>query len=399
MKYLADLGLKQAVMPPQLRPDLSTLRRLGFSGSDSQVIEKAAREDGRLLAAVFSASSMWAANAATVSPSADCSDGRVHFTPANLITQFHRSLEPKATAAILRQIFADQSFFAHHDPLPAHPHYSDEGAANHTQLSISHSLPGIELFVYGKEGRNDSIPGKFPARQTHEACDAIARLHNLNSSAAIFARQNPRAIDAGAFHNDVIAVGNENVLLYHELAYADSRSVMRGLSESFTARTETPLYLIEVADKQVSLKDAVETYLFNSQLVTLPDGSMSLIAPIECRERPKVEQCIQQLVATDNPIRSVHYLDVRQSMNNGGGPACLRLRVVLSELELSRVHQGILLTDSLYGKLIASVEKHYREELKPQDLADPKLAAECRTAVEELHTLLGLNIASAPGNL
>ena len=138
----------------------------------------------------------------------------------------------------------------------------------------------------------------------------------------------------------------------------------------------------------MTFRDAVESYLFNSQLVSLPDGTMSLIAPIECRQRSEVKQCIDRIIGADNPIRSVHYLDVRQSMKNGGGPACLRLRVVLGERELSAAHAGIFLTDSLYTELTAWVARHYRDCLRPEDLADPKLAEESRAALDELTRIL-----------
>jgi succinylarginine dihydrolase len=384
-KFLAGLGLKQGVLPPHPRPDLRTLRRLGFTGSDAQIIEQAHRADPRLLAAVYSASSMWAANAATVSPSPDTADGQVHFTPANLVTQFHRSLEPPATAAILKAIFPDASAFAHHDPLPSAPYLGDEGAANHTRLCRSHSQRAIEIFVYGRSNTSD-LPARFPARQTIEASSAIARLHQLDLAATVFLRQSPRAIDAGAFHNDVVAVGNENILLYHAGAYEQPAPAMEQIRRALDGQ----LHLIEIPEERVSLKDAVETYLFNSQLVTLPDGTMSLIAPVECRERQNVADCIDELVAAENPICSVHYLDVRQSMRNGGGPACLRLRIVLTEPQLALVHPGVMLTDSLYAALVQCISRHYRESIRPEDLADPKLLVESRDVLDELTRILDL---------
>ena len=102
MKALQDLGLVQGVLPPQERPDLHTLRKLGFSGSDVQVLASAAKQAPLQLAACCSASSMWTANAATVSPSADCSDKRIHFTPANLNGMFHRSIEHETTGRSLK---------------------------------------------------------------------------------------------------------------------------------------------------------------------------------------------------------------------------------------------------------------------------------------------------------
>lgn len=395
MKYLADLGLKQAVLPPQRRPDLAMLRRLGFEGSDADVLENAGKQGPRLLAAVYSASSMWAANAATVSPSADSADGRVHFTPANLVTQFHRSLEPPGTAAVLKAIFADASAFAHHLPLPASPAFGDEGAANHTRLCASYGTPGVQMFVYGRSAFEPGpAPAQFPARQTIEASQAIARLHRLDPSRVVFARQNPVAVDAGAFHNDVVAVGNENVLLYHASAHADGSEVVAEIRRKFAACLQATLHAIEVSESQVSLKDAIGTYLFNSQLVTLPGGRMAIIAPLESQEHPGVKRFIDSLVAGDSPIDSAHYLDVRQSMRNGGGPACLRLRVVLTERELALVHPGVVLTDALYAQLVDWVNRRYRDTLRPDDLRDPALARESNDAMDELARILNLSLIS-----
>jgi succinylarginine dihydrolase len=392
MKYLADLGLKQAVLPPQRRPDLAMLRRVGFGGSDADVLWQASRQEPRLLPAAYSASSMWAANAATVSPSADAADGRVHFTPANLVTQFHRSMETAATGALLKSIFADESAFVHHPPLPASGFFADEGAANHTRLARSHGAPGVEIFVYGRSASDASAaPARFPARQTLEASSAITRLHGLAPIRVIFAQQHPNAVDAGAFHNDVVCVGNGDVMLYHARAFAEAEKMAAEIRRKFAQFAGSlPLHLIEVPEERVSLKDAVSTYLFNSQLVTLPGGKMALIAPIECQEHAGVAGFIQSLIEADNPIESAHFLDVRQSMRNGGGPACLRLRVVLTESELAKIHPGVLLTDSLYADLVAWVNRTYRDVLRPEDLADPLFAREAGDAVGELTALLKL---------
>ena len=385
MKRLADLGLAQAVLPPHDRPDLRTLRRLGFAGSDAQVLADAAAHDPQTLAACSSASAMWAANAATVSPSADTADGRVHVTPANLVSQFHRSIEPPTTAAVLRAIFADESKFAHHEPLPATPLWADEGAANHTRLGVAFDRPGIEVFVYGRDDRGlAALPRRFPARQSRAASEAIARLHRLDPQRTLFVQQNPEAIDAGVFHNDVICVGNQNVLLYHEQAFAAAD--VKRIARMFDGN----LHLLQVRAGELSLAEAVETYLFNSQLVTLPSGRMLLIAPAESRDNPKVQAVIERLIAGDNPIDSAIYVDVRQSMQNGGGPACLRLRVVLNESERAAVRGRVFLDEGLFAELKRWIEKHYRDELRTGDLADPNLGRESRDALEELTGILRL---------
>jgi succinylarginine dihydrolase len=393
MKLLADMGLEQGVLPPQERPDLATLRRLGFRGSDDRIVEKAAKEAPELLAACYSSSAMWAANAATVSPSADTADGRVHFTPANLVSQFHRSLEPPFTAVALKAIFDDESRFVHHPPIPAGLHFSDEGAANHTRLCADYRARGIELFAYGRSSfdPSDQGPEVFPARQTKEASSAVARLHGLDPARTLFARQNPKAVDVGVFHNDVISVGNQNVFLYHEQAFHRSPAVAEELTKKFEEHCRGALVLIPVKPGEITLREAVESYFFNSQLVTLPDGKMLLIAPAECREINSTRTRLERIVEEENPIESVQYTDLRQSMKNGGGPACLRLRVVLTEEELSCVHQGVYFTDKLYHELTDWGNRHYRDRLGPEDLADPALVNESRAALDELAEILRLD--------
>lgn len=380
MKFLHDLGVKQAVLPPHHRPDIAWLRARGIEGTtDAQLLENTYQADPKLLAAAYSASAMWAANAATVSPSADCSDGRVHFTPANLISNVHRSLEAKTTTRILRAIFADESQFAVHDPLPATLVMSDEGAANHMRLCDNHGSEGAEIFVYGSPGPRQ--PTQFPARQVLGASQLVAKQHRLNPARTIFIQQNPDAIDAGAFHNDVVAVANQNVLFFHESAYA-------GYIKQDTILRDADFHAIQAPAARVSLAEAVSTYLFNSQLVTLPDGTMSLIAPIECRENARVHDFIQDVLARGTPVKTAHFVDVRQSMHNGGGPACLRLRVVLTEKQLHSISGNVLFTDTLHNQLKTWIEKHYREKLQPDDLRDPQLMEESRRALDELSQVL-----------
>ncbi|MBO6512976.1 MAG: N-succinylarginine dihydrolase [Phycisphaerales bacterium] len=388
MKALMDLGLTQGVLPPQQRPDLAFLRAIGFEGPDAHLLAQANDADPTLLAAVWSASSMWAANAATVSPSPDTADHKVHLTPANLVSNLHRSIEHPTTTRALRMIFKNPDHFTVHDPLPTQARFADEGAANHVRFANTHGEPGIELFVYGVDVHDPSNSARtYPSRQTRAACEAIVRNHKLNASRVVFARQHPDAIDAGVFHNDVIATGNERVFLYHEQAFATSRSMLTDLA----APLGQPLIPIEAHDTDFSLEDAVKSYLFNSQIVTLPDQSMALIAPLESSENPRVSKFIDAMVAdTANPVNAVHYLDVRESMRNGGGPACLRLRVPLSDTELGAVHQGVILTDELHAKLVDFVSRSYPDELNQSDLLDPALAQSCIEILDELTQILDL---------
>ncbi|MEJ2716044.1 MAG: N-succinylarginine dihydrolase [Deltaproteobacteria bacterium] len=390
MKLLADLGVPQAVLPPHERPDIESLRRLGFRGNDSRIIAEVHKKAPFLLARCYSSSAMWAANAATVSPSADTADTRVHFTPANLITQFHRCIEPAFTGILLKTIFSDNTAFAHHEPVPACIPFSDEGAANHTRLCNSYGHAGIELFAYGRRASDQSEqgPSTYPARHSLEASQAIARLHQLDPQTKVFARQNPDAIDAGVFHNDVISVGNENVFFYHSLAFDRCPSLMDELSRKFSRLCRDELVLIEVGAQEVPIEDAVESYLFNSQLVTLPDNTMCLIAPVECRENPRTSAVLERVLSQENPIQKVLYVDVRQSMKNGGGPACLRLRVVLTPEERSLTHDGVFFTDRLYEELRAWGARYYRDHLDVDELSDPSLPDESRAALDALTRIL-----------
>ena len=382
---LHEMGLKQGVIPPQERPHIPTLRTLGFCGTDSEILRQCAQRAPQLLAAVSSASSMWVANACTVSPYADTADGKTHLTPANLLSMFHRSIEPPTTGRVLKAIFSADSF-VHHQPLPAAPSFSDEGAANHTRLCADYSQAGVELFVYGDDLSNKAAgPKKYPARQTLPASQAIARSHGLNPDKVVFARQNPDAIDQGVFHNDVIAVGNQDLLFHHEMAFADTQSVYTQLNTAL----DSELQVIAVPADAVSLEDAVRSYLFNSQLLTVPgqQGAL-LVVPVECREVPSVHEYLMALESESPLIEKVRFFDLRQSMNNGGGPACLRLRVVMSKQQIVETDANVLLTASLYRQLRHWIESHYRDRLTMNDLQDPNLLDECRTALDELTQLL-----------
>ncbi|ACS84298.1 N-succinylarginine dihydrolase [Musicola paradisiaca] len=390
MKALTDLGLTQAVLPPQERPHLPMLRRLGFSGSDEAVLAQAMRRSPRLLSTLSSASSMWTANAATVSPSADSTDGRVHFTAANLNNKFHRSIEAETTSAVLRAIFRDDRHFAHHQALPQSALFGDEGAANHNRLGGDYARRGVQVFVYGVQ-QFDGEPGpqRYPARQTREASEAIARLHQLDPAHTVFVQQHPAVIDQGVFHNDVIAVSNQQVLFCHQLAFLHQPQALDEIRRKL-ATLEQTLHVIEVAAARVSVADAVGTYLFNSQLLTRPDGGMTIVVPEECRQHAGVWEMLSEMAASGGPVDDIRVFDLRESMRNGGGPACLRLRVALNDAERRAMNPGVLMNDALFVTLNQWVDRHYRDRLTQDDLADPQLLRESRAALDELTRILGL---------
>ncbi len=384
MKRLADLGLPQFVLPPQPRPDLGLLRRLGFTGSDAEVNAAAWKTAPILAGSAWSASAMWAANAATVTPSADSHDGRLHFTPANLLTNLHRSLEPAHTAAMLRRIFPDPERFTVHAPLPPQPHFADEGAANHVRLCAEQGAPGVNLFVYGR-GAYEPWTGPFPARQTREAFEAIIRRHGAHRPVSM--RQNPAAIQAGAFHNDVVCVGALDCLFYHQAAFEDTAALQAQVRRAAAGLFEPQF--VEISEDELPLADAVSSYLFNAMLVQAPgEARLTLVAPIDVAEHACARAVAERLAGSNGPIGAVDYVDVRESMRNGGGPACLRLRLVMTPDELAAANPAYRLDERLYGRLSDWIGRRYRDRLTPADLADPAMIEETRAAVAELDTIL-----------
>ena len=379
MRAVMGLGLKQGFLPPQDRPHLKTLRALGFAGTDRQIIEKAAKAAPELLANCYAASSMWTANAGTLAPSPDTADGKVHFTPANLAGNFHRSIEAETTARTLKHIFADANYFTHHPSLPGGVHFGDEGAANHGRLAESHGDKGVQLFVYGLDG------DKFPARQKKRASEAVARAHKLDPAKTVFLQQSKAALDAGAFHNDVVGVANGTALFLHEQSFEDPAAAYAAI------RAATPFVeIIEAPKSAVSLEDAIRSYLFNSQLLTLAGGEMALVLPKESEENARVKSFVDETVSKNNPINRAIFIDVRESMRNGGGPACLRLRVILSDAELKAANQQFILDDGKISALEAWVNRHYRDRLSPDDLRDPAFMEESLAAMNALTELLGM---------
>lgn len=390
MKALADMGLKQGVLLPHERPYLPMLRRLGFSGNDAQILKQVMHYSPQLLSTLSSASAMWTANAATVSPSADSADGRVHFTAANLNNKFHRAIEATATTRILAAIFKDEHHFAHHIALPQVALLGDEGAANHNRLGGDYANKGLQVFVYGQSHLQVGLaPKHYPARQSKEASEAIARLHQLDPAYTVFIQQNPEVIDQGVFHNDVIAVSNQNVLLYHEQAFLNSVDVLAEIRQKMEHLGE-PFIPIEVPTSCVTVKEAVDTYLFNSQILTRPDGGMTLVVPEESRQHKRVWVYLENLKHMGTPIDEIRVFDLRESMRNGGGPACLRLRVAVNEAELQAINPEVLMNDDLLLKLNSWVDRYYRDRLTQNDLADPQLLIESRCALDELTQMFKL---------
>lgn len=365
MRANLRLGLAQGFFMPLDRPNNDWLAGLATDMANAEA---------HIRAAAFSASAMWAANAATVSPAPDTADGRCHLSAANLLTMAHRSHEWTGTSAQLQVAFADTQHFAVHGPVP--PPYGDEGAANFMRLCPSHGEAGLEIFVYGKSG------APFPARQHIESSKAIARAHGLNPERTLFIQQSEAAIAAGAFHNDVVAVANERVLFTHEQAFEEPEAAYAAI-RAIMPEAE----IVIVPADRVSLADAVQSYLFNAQLVTLPDGEMALILPTEAQNNANVWGWLQDHIAGNGPIRKLVPVDVRQSMANGGGPACLRLRVVADPVT---VDARFMADEAKLDRMAEVIAAHWPESIAPGQLGDPALVAHVQAARLALLTERGL---------
>ncbi len=376
MRLVLSLGVPQGLLLPHERPNTGWLRAMGFGGSDAQVLADCARSDRQLLAAACSASAMWTANAATVSPAADTADGRTHLTVANLVSMPHRCQEWPQTLGQLRLAFADRRHFAVH--LPIAPGFGDEGAANHMRFAPSAEDPGVEMFVYGVHRG-----GAFPARQHLRASQAVARTHGVRQ--ALFAEQAAAAIQAGAFHNDVVAVSNGTLLFAHEQAFEDRAATLAALSAKVPG-----LIVVEAPSAEVPLGDAVSSYLFNAALLAV-DGRMALILPREAQDNPRVWRWLQRVQQdAANPIDELHVLDLRESMRNGGGPACLRLRVPLGQAALAAVDRRFLLDEQRIERLERLVEEYWPAEIAPADLSNAELWQQCTAARAALLAELGI---------
>lgn len=391
MRFVRNLGLHQAFLPPHYRPLISELKRLGFSGDLGTILDNAARQAPELLAAVYSSSFMWAANAATVTPSADAADGKLHLTPANLVSHYHRSIEWQFTHRSLNTIFHNQKLFSIHNALPPVEIMGDEGAANHMRICDNHESVGFNIFVYGKSHDMTLFPQHYTPRQQRAASEAVARLHGLDAGRTLYLQQSPEAIDAGVFHNDVIAMNTTRLMVAHERAFIPQhREVLRQLFENSQGFS-----FVEVRADELSFAEAVSSYLFNSQLLELPSKKMVLIAPSECENHAGVRNVIHRL-KTEELLEEAYYLDVRESMRNGGGPACLRLRIVLTAEQSQSIHQGVVLTDAKLVQLQQWVSTHYRDRLCFEDLRDPNLVVELDLAYDALAGIIGMPDLYAP---
>lgn len=385
MRLVAGLGVPQVILPPQLRPDFQFLRALGFGGSDSDVLRRAGDEAPQLLSAATSSSAMWTANAATVTAAVDSGvnrdDSGTTLTVANLVASVHRAIEPPTTVFDLRSALpADCRLF---EPLTGGAAMRDEGAANHMRLGRGDASMGINVFVYGD---GDPAPKSNWPRQTRISFEAIARRHGLPGENTFFLKQHPMAIDAGAFHNDVVAISHHDLLIHHEFAFLEDTAMLGRLDHRFRELTGTPLTRIEIPERSLSINDAVKTYLFNSQVVS--PGAVDVAKPvIICTSQVERHAAACSLVkkwCKDGLFGEVHFVDLDQSMSGGGGPACLRLRVPMPAADASSIPANVRWSEALDAKLREDIQQHYVSRLTMDDLSRVDFHAHAKQATQRV---------------
>lgn len=382
MKLLMELGYPQGIFLPHERPHINFLRSHGFDGNQADVVSSVLKKSPLLLNQSYSASSMWAANAATFSPSFDTNDSKAHITPANLFSMMHRRIESDFTYKQLKIIF-NESHFEVHNPLKSSSILADEGAANHLRIAKSHLEKGIEIFVYGRGASQDSLD--FIARQTKEASQQIANNHKLNPRSTFFLKQNINAINSGSFHNDIVSLSTENIFIYHEEAFENSENAINSIKDSIASIED--YFFISIPKQEIPLNILVDSYLLNSQLVSNPHGNMTLIMPSEVQNFNECTEWLEK-IRSETPITDLRYIDIKQSMMNGGGPACLRFKIVVNEDEFNNINPNFLLNDILISKLENLINHSYRDALDITDLEDPDLINESYEILDQLTQIL-----------
>ena len=383
MRLIMDQGIPQGFFLPHERPHLKTLRALGFSGTDEDIINRATKQNPLLLKNVYSASSMWAANAATFSPSIDSYDQNMHITPANLNTMFHRSIEHEFTKTQLELMFGGVAIV--HDPIENISGYGDEGAANHLRVSEQHLKSGFQIFVYGSSAFE--VHQGMITRQAEEISKAVSIMHQLDPDRVLFLKQNEQAINAGSFHNDIVSLANEEVFIFHQEAFADRVELERILHH--LKDHVKGFHPIEILSEDISLDDLVSSYLLNSQLITVKNNEMMMLLPEEVQNHSNCMRWLEE-IKSSSPIKHIEFVDIRQSMMNGGGPACLRFKITVNNDEFNQINEKFLLTPKKLMDLRALVTKHYRDKLNPADLLDNNLVQESYRFLDELTQLLDL---------
>jgi succinylarginine dihydrolase len=387
MELLDSYGIPQFYLPPPARPAWGWLESLGFSGSKASVLRDCYQEYPILLSAAFSSAFMWTANAASVSCGSDTRSGRAKIKLANLNANLHRSIEEAERLPQLETMFKAVAGVDVLRGLSSSRPLSDEGAANLMRFCTRAGSRGVYAFVYGSEqGGSDDAAGHFQVgagtrrrqpRQTRMASALLARSLDLEPADCFLMQQTSAAIDAGVFHNDVIATSHENVLVYHESAFHNSEESVAVIQKRFFEKTGQELETHLVASSDLRLDEAVDTYLFNSQICTDSQGQWRMFVPENCSQSTAVQTVLDRLRSQIPRLRTIDYCPLAESMRNGGGPACLRLRVSLTPAQIDQIPGSMRINSSTLSQLRKLVETEYPEKVEPSDFANPDFAGQC----------------------
>ena len=303
-------------------------------------------------------------------------DNAIHITVANLNSMMHRSIEPKFTYKMLKRILNKKVNI--NKSLLNLPNIGDEGAANHIRIAERHNVPGYQIFVYSSENISHA---KTIERQSLIGSKLIARKNCVEDQRVFYLQQSNRAIRYGSFHNDIVSTANENIFIYHEEAFESTQELKVILAK---LKKLVPNFKpIKILNSEIDLQTIVSSYLLNSQLISLPSGGMMFLLPSEVKQYPNCMQWLEKISAEEE-IKKIKFIDVKQSMRNGGGPACLRLRMIFNENEISSVNKNFLLDDNKIDLLTNLIENKYRDRLQPDDLLDPNLADESLEILDAL---------------
>ena len=180
----------------------------------------------------------------------------------------------------------------------------------------------MDLFVWGREAW-ETWTGAYPARQTLEASQAIARRHGAHRP--VFARQAKAAIAGGVFHNDVVCVGAKTCLLFHERAFEDKAAMMDGVRRAAEGLFEPEFIEVSAADLPLP-KTRVKSYLFNSPTpgAAQLEARLTLLSPTETRNNPRARlaaEAIARLQRRD-PAVSITSTCARACATAAAPPAC-----------------------------------------------------------------------------
>jgi succinylarginine dihydrolase len=380
MRKLHELGIPQFYLPPPVRPNCRWMEAMGFRTNDPSDWRHCASQFPSLFSSSLSSSFMWMANAATCSSSVDTIDGLGRIVIANLAASLHRGQENLERHAQLRRLFQHVSTIEVIEALPSLVPLRDEGAANGMRFWNPTNHQGIYVFAFGERNSNttqtatpakESVhPHVYPSRQTSLASQLVARSLRIRDSRSLFVQQHPKAIDAGVFHNDVIATSHENFLFVHESAYVDQCNQLDRISETFRNQCGGKLGILVVTEEELSLSEAVSTYLFNSQIVTRSDGSWCMLCPIECLNSPAAVQVLRRVQHQESRLGAIEFVSLKESMANGGGPACLRLRAYASDADIERIPFGARIHDDSLAFLERVITSEYPDSVHLDDFLD-----------------------------